>query len=175
MTITVSYFQTRRAKSPWNGTLQVVPDIEEPQSENEQRDSPARKSHDYVQIVPDLDEPETLKEQKTIPSSKPLSNESQNQSAMAGQKTIPITPLLVRRRTQMTIQPTIHRLNSDARPLSPAEMIAHRRMLQQQGGGRQSPQRILTPQHRLSPQRSLAAQRGQSPLANEQPVHRNGI
>ena len=168
--ITISYFQNRRAKSPWNGTLQVVPDIEEPQSENEQRDSPIRRSHGYVQIVPDIDEPEPQKEQKTIPP-KPTNRDLMNQSITAGQKTGPNAPLIARRRPPITLQPTIQRLNSDARPLSPAEVIAHRRLLQHQSSRRQSPQRIVTPQHSLSPQRS----RGQSPLANEQQSHRNGI
>ena len=167
-------FSNRRAKSPWNGTLQVVPDIEEPQSENEQRDSPVKRSHGYVQIVPDIDEPEPQKEQKTIPP-KPTNSELQNQSVTAGHKTGPNAPLVARRRPPITLQPTIQRLNSDARPLSPAEVIAHRRLLQNQSSRRQSPQRIVTPQHRLSPQRSLATQRGQSPLANEQQLHRNGI
>lgn len=107
------------------GTLQVVPDIDE-QAEKEQKVSPF----------------------KSTPSSTMSDFEmklTQSITSTTGQKIGQKLPIQTRRRPHTTLQPPIRRLNSDARPLSPAEMIAHRRLLQQQPTRTQSPQRTRSP------------------------------
>ena len=102
------------------GTLQVVPDIDD-QGEKEKKDSPSKSTAST-----------TLSDFEV--------KLAQSITTTAGTKIIPKLPVPTRRRISATLQPPIRRLNSDARPLSPAEMIAHRRLLQQQPQRAQSPQ-----------------------------------
>ena len=111
------------------GTLQVVPDIDD-QSEKEKKDSLSKASPSS-----------TLSEFEV--------KLAQSITTTAGAKIMPKLPVPTRRRVPSALQPPIRRLNSDARPLSPAEMIAHRRLLQQQPQQRaNSPQRTLVQQSR---------------------------
>ena len=114
------------------GTLQVVPDIDE-QGEKEEKDSPSKSS------------PSTTMSDFEVKL-------AQSITAVASPKIVPKLPVPTRRRVQPSLQPPIRRLNSDARPLSPAEMIAHRRLLQQQPRRTSSP---LTTQQQQLPRNGI--------------------